>query len=125
MYVGPFAMWPEDRAPSHEHVELMFCDELGDFDAAVVGLGRETGAAPSRAVFYTPNPDKPRPGGPTCLLFYVNEPPGEVVGADFRFMDREAEVEAFRRAYTRELAELTKLAEREPVLGWGVIYAYR
>jgi hypothetical protein len=124
VYAGPFAMWPESHAPLDEHGGEMFADEFGWFYAAVVGPGSEPGAGPSRAVFYTPNQDKPRPGGPVWVFSYTNEPPGEYVGADFRRVDREAEVEAFRRAYARELAEMAKAAGREPVLGWGVLYGY-
>jgi hypothetical protein len=107
-------------------VEAKVGGELGSFGGQVVGPRGVRGAAPSWAVYYTPNPDKPRPGGPEWVLFYVNEPLGrECVGVDFRSLDREAEVEAFRRAYSRELAELAELAGREPILGWGVIYSYR
>jgi hypothetical protein len=125
VYVGPFAMWPEECAPSPDQAAKICGSALGEYPGGVVEPGAAPRAGPAQVIFYVPNSyEPPRPGGPSRTLHYCNEPPGECVGADYRSLDREAEVEAFRTAYARELAALAKAAGREPVVGWGVIYGY-
>src|SRR5262245_28327959 len=105
-------MWPEESEPRTEHGDPYY-GALGPYWGAVVESGSTPGAIPTRAVFYVPDsgPDvPPRPGGPSHIFAYGDTPPGGCVGRDLRFLDRESEIEAFRVAYARELAEMAKAA---------------
>jgi hypothetical protein len=82
----------------------------------------EPGKRPVRAFFYAPAPDSVRPGGPRRAFTTSGSP--DCVALDFRDVDQEAEVEAFRTAYKPELDELAQQIGRPPVFRWGVVYTY-
>jgi hypothetical protein len=114
-YVGPYAMWVDASPP----------DDVGDlwghWGSDGVGV-IEPGQQPVRVIFYSPSPDSSRAGGPRRAFNFDNPP--DCVGLDFRGVDQEAEVEAFRVAYKPELDELAQQIGRPPVLRWGTIYTY-
>jgi hypothetical protein len=123
LYVGPYAAWPEESVPSDEPIDRICADDLGREAGGAVAPGG-TRRRPVRVVFFVPNPYKRRRrGGPSGTLHYDGEPPGQGVGADFRGLDREAEVKAFRTASAREPEAMAEAAGCEPLFGWGVIYS--
>ena len=115
-YVGPYAMWV-DASPPDDAVG----DLWGSWGSDDLGL-IEPGQRPVRVVFYAPSPDSSRAGAPRRAFRILGAP--DCVGLDFRDVDPEAEVEAFRTAYKLELDELAQRIGRPPVLRWGMIYTY-
>jgi hypothetical protein len=73
-------------------------------------------------IFYTPAPDGPP--SDKWRTFNYSFPPSGCAGVDFRGIDQEAEVAAFRSAFKPELDTLTQRIGRPPVLRWGMIYTY-
>src|SRR5215469_1249724 len=111
-YVGPYAMWV-DASPPDDVVG----DLWGTWGTDGVGM-IEPGKRPVRTVFYVPSPDSSRAGGPRRAFHIYNAP--DCVALDFRGVDQEAEVEAFRVAYKAELDELAQRIGRPPALRWGM-----
>ena len=92
------------------------CGRCGEFSAVMV----EPGEPPQRAIFYAPSTDCDREG-------IVHRRPQSVFGCialDFRGVDQEAEVEAFRLAFKPELETLADEIGKPPTFRWGVVYAY-
>src|SRR5579871_5183773 len=75
----------------------------------------EPGEPPRRAIFYAPSTDCDRDG-------IVHRRPQSVFGCialDFRGVDQEAEVEAFRRAFKPELETLADEIGKPPTFRWA------
>jgi len=132
VYVGPYAVWAGEGGLPRGGGEILMFDELGGYFGEDVTAEVEYGRGDVEAVIYVPveprpRPGrprpKPRPGAPERAVRY-DYPPGGCAASDLRGIDREAELEAFRKAYAAELAELTAAAGREPVYGWGLVYCY-
>lgn len=131
VYVGPYAMIPRD-APLRDpetgeplgDVQPL-CEELSEalchYYASPVPAGRRPGEGSRRDVLFAPWGGKIRASGPTRALDW-DGPPG-VFSCNLQGVDRQAEVEAFRRVYAKELAHLAKAAGSELVFGWGVIFS--
>jgi hypothetical protein len=116
VYVGPYAMWVEASPPEDDFPRLW-----GHWGPDGVGE-IEPGQEPVPVIFYTPAPDSlPSDGWRT---FNYTIPPSGCAAVDFRGVDQEAEIEAFRAEYKTELDALTHQIGRPPVLRWGMIYTY-
>ena len=113
-YVGAYAMWADVGRLETEFEDLWSYGGLDD-EAEV-----EPGEPPQRAIFYAPSTDCDREG-------IGHRRPQSVFGCialDFRGVDQEAEVEAFRRAFKPELETLADEVGKPPTFRWGVVYAY-
>src|SRR5262245_57143371 len=121
LYVGPYAMWEGLRPPGQD---VLPWDVFEGWWSSVTGVIEvEFGGGQVRAFCVVPSQEYPRPGGPKHMAVYMNS--GEWYAAlDLSGIDREAELEAFRRTYEQELRGMAEALGREPVLRWGVIYGY-
>jgi hypothetical protein len=119
IYVGPYPMWTDDV--SREELEKVVGEGLdlrwSQEGEAVIEPGE--GRVP--VLFAAPRQTEQRRGGPECALTFSSYHYG-CVGLDLREVDRNAEVNAFRRAYKAELDAITQRVGSPPVIRWGVLY---
>jgi hypothetical protein len=120
VYVGPYAVWAGEGGFPRQDGELVTFETLGDYFGEDGTAEVEYDQGDVKTVIYVPNDD--RPGGPRRTVSYGSYPPGGCAALDLRGIDPDAEVAAFRKAYAKELAELTAAAGREPMYRWGLVY---
>jgi hypothetical protein len=130
VYVGPYAALPrgaelrdpetgeslDDPQSLCEGLSGAFCHYYADPAPA----GRRASSGAGRDVLFAPWGGKVRADGPARVVDW--DRPEGTFWSDLLGVDREAEVEAFRRAYAEELAQLAAAAGGELEFGWGVIF---
>lgn len=120
LYVGPYALWVDADPPGED---VLPWDVLsGHWSSMTKELQVAFSKGSVRGFCVVPSSTAPRAGGPTRTMESLNF--WGYAALDLSDIDREAEVEAFRRAYERELAEMAAAIGSEPVLRWGVIFGH-
>ncbi len=135
VFVGPYAEWirpASDYLTGSGGEDEAEWERLIDGGLLVWNIGADSGFPfeheGQRFRRYCCMPECQRPGCPRWpMLFHFNHTPpryGETA-TDWAVLDRQGELDWFRRAFAEELGSCGRLMRANPVFRWGLVYWVR